>query len=114
MKAHHVRCLSVALVLLAACRNGDPVNVGVNDRNVTVTKSGTGTGTVTSAPGGIVCGPQCSAVLSSQLNITLTAAPSATSNFAGWSGSCTGTELVCVLPGAAAAITTNAQFTLKP
>lgn len=58
---------------------------------LTVGKDGTGSGTVTSTPSGINCGPDCieDYVLGSV--VTLTAAPSAGSTFAGWSGACSGT-----------------------
>jgi Divergent InlB B-repeat domain len=53
---------------------------------LTVHRAGSGTGTVTSSPGGIACGTQCSAVYEQGKKITLTATPASGSTFAGWSG----------------------------
>src|SRR5207302_3725998 len=53
---------------------------------LTVGKGGTGTGTVTSADGGISCGPTCAAPYDSGTLVTLTASPSSGSTFGGWSG----------------------------
>ena len=47
---------------------------------------GSGGGTVTSSPSGIACGATCSASFQNGIPVTLTAAPNATSTFAGWSG----------------------------
>src|SRR5438034_1130912 len=53
---------------------------------LTVTTAGTGVGTVTSTPSGIDCGTACSASYTSGTVVTLTATPSPTSVFTGWSG----------------------------
>ncbi len=58
---------------------------------LTLSEAGTGGGTVTSAPAGIDCGATCAASFATGSTVTLTATPDATSNFAGWSGACTGT-----------------------
>ncbi|MBK8303432.1 MAG: choice-of-anchor D domain-containing protein [Chloracidobacterium sp.] len=58
---------------------------------VNVTKTGAGGGTVTSSPGGINCGANCSAFFTGDSTPTLTATPNAGSVFTGWSGSCSGT-----------------------
>ncbi|HEY0703403.1 MAG TPA: choice-of-anchor D domain-containing protein [Candidatus Acidoferrales bacterium] len=77
---------------------------------LTVTKAGTGTGTVTSAPAGINCGAACAAPFASGTQITLTAAPSTGSTFAGWTaGPCSGTG-TCVVT-LTAATTVTATFT---
>ncbi len=67
----------------------------------TITRAGTGTGTVTSSPSGLNCGSTCSANFASGASVTLTAAASSGSTFAGWSGACTGTGS-CVLSMTAA------------
>jgi hypothetical protein len=62
---------------------------------LTVAKAGTGSGTVTSTPSGIDCGSTCSARFTTGTSITLTAAPTSGSTFAGWSGGCSGTASTC-------------------
>ena len=60
---------------------------------LTVTKSGSGDGTVTSSPGGIDCGPDCSEPYDSGTPVTLTASPAPECYFEGWSGGgCSGTN----------------------
>jgi hypothetical protein len=51
-----------------------------------VNKTGTGSGTVTSNPGGINCGTDCSANFAVATNVTLTATATNGSTFNGWSG----------------------------
>ncbi|MDC4223902.1 MAG: PA14 domain-containing protein [Candidatus Manganitrophus sp.] len=78
---------------------------------LTVAKSGSGSGTVTSSPAGINCGTTCSAAFNSGTAVTLTASPSADSNFTGWSGACTGTGTCAVTMDAVK--TATATFSLK-
>ena len=82
---------------------------------ITVSKSGTGGGTVTSSPGGIVCGGTCSATFAATSLITLTATADATSTFTGWSGACSGTGPCAVTVDGAKAVTAYfdvVQYTL--
>jgi sugar lactone lactonase YvrE len=73
---------------------------------LTVTEAGTGAGTVVSAPSGISCPTTCSANFASGTQVTLTAAASANSTFAGWSGGgCAGTGTCVVRVTAATAVT---------
>ena len=72
---------------------------------LTVSKAGTGVGLVTSNPAGINCGATCSASYTSGTVVTLTAAPTAPSVFAGWSGACTGTGSCVVTVDAAKSVT---------
>jgi PASTA domain/Divergent InlB B-repeat domain len=65
-------------------------------RHLTVGRKGNGRGTVTSLPGGIGCGGTCSAGFPYGTALTLTAKPTATSVFGGWSGTCAG-KGVCSL-----------------
>jgi uncharacterized repeat protein (TIGR01451 family) len=65
-------------------------------RHLTVGKKGNGRGTVTSSPGGIGCGTTCSAGFPYGTALTLTAKPTATSVFSGWSGACAG-KSTCAL-----------------
>lgn len=79
---------------------------------LTVTKSGTGAGTVSSAPPGIDCGATCTASFDAGSVVTLVAAPSTGSTFAGWSGGCAGTAPTCQVTMSAAQNVT-ATFTLE-
>jgi hypothetical protein len=56
---------------------------------LTVSKTGTGSGTVTNSPTG--------STFNAGTVVTLTAAPAASSTFAGWSGACTGTSPTCTV-----------------
>ncbi|MFO1414374.1 MAG: glycoside hydrolase family 44 protein [Burkholderiales bacterium] len=58
---------------------------------LTVTKAGTGVGIVTSTPAGIDCGATCAASFGAGTLVTLQAAATAGSRFAGWTGPCAGT-----------------------
>ncbi|EDP75942.1 SBBP repeat-containing protein [Hydrogenivirga sp. 128-5-R1-1] len=66
---------------------------------LTVTMSGNGTGSVTSSPGGIDCGSDCSETYAANSNITLSVTPSADSSFGGWGDACSGcgTNTTCVV-----------------
>jgi PKD repeat protein len=69
---------------------------------LTVILTGTGTGTVTSAPAGISCGPDCTEPYASGTLVTLTATPTGGSTFGGWSGGgCSGTAGCTVTMNAA-------------
>lgn len=76
-----------------------------------VSKTGTGTGTVTSVPAGIDCGADCTETYNYGTSVTLTAAPSVSSLFTGWSGACTGTGTCTVTMDAVKAVT--ATFNIK-
>lgn len=83
-----------------------------NTYSLTVSRAGTGIGTVTSSPAGINCGVDCAETYGHGTVVMLTAAPSAGSAFAGWSGGgCTGTG-ACVVT-MTAATTVTATFTLN-
>lgn len=68
-------------------------NVSVN--SVSVAK--TGNGSVSSSDRLISCGNKCGAGYNQGASVTLTAAPSSGSLFAGWNGACTGNVLTCIL-----------------
>ncbi len=59
---------------------------------LTISKIGTGTGTVTSAPTGISCDPDCSELYPEGASVTLTATPAPGSSFIAWGGACSGTS----------------------
>jgi hypothetical protein len=75
---------------------------------LSVAKTGTGAGTVTGP--GINCGTDCTAPMASGATVTLSAAASSGSTFAGWSGGgCSGTGTCTVTPSAS--VTVAASFT---
>jgi hypothetical protein len=78
-------------------------------RTLSVTVGGNGSGTVTSSPAGIACGTDCSESFITGTAVTLTAAPTAGSTFAGWSGACAGTGSCAVTMSAPVAV--GATFT---
>ncbi len=89
--------------------NNDPTpavrNWTIRNPGLTVVKSGAGAGTVTSSPAGISCGDACTAELAPG-PISLSAAPSAGSEFTGWSGGgCSGTGTCQVTLGADTTVT---------
>ncbi len=60
--------------------------------NLTVNKAGTGSGTVSSTPGGIACGADCSELYDSGTVVTLSTSPDAGCVFTSWfGGGCSGT-----------------------
>jgi uncharacterized delta-60 repeat protein len=80
-----------------------------SDQALTVTTAGSGAGTVSSAPAGISCGSSCAHAFTYGASVTLTAAASAGSRFAGWSGACSGTASCTVDMSVARSVT--ATFT---
>jgi hypothetical protein len=81
-----------------------------NSYTLSVSKTGTGTGTITSSPAGISCGTDCSETLTHGTVVTLTATPTGSSTFTGWSGACSGTGSCVVTMTAAASV--SAGFTI--
>jgi VCBS repeat protein/List-Bact-rpt repeat protein/FG-GAP repeat protein len=72
----------------------DNVSVFLNANTtftLSLTLAGSGRGSITSSPAGINCPGSCASSFDSGTAVTLTAAPSSGSVFAGWSGDCTGT-----------------------
>ena len=61
-------------------------------RSLTLAKTGSGTGSVTSSPVGLNCGGICSASFDQGAKVTLSAEAAPGSEFAGWSGACSGVE----------------------
>jgi uncharacterized repeat protein (TIGR01451 family) len=62
-----------------------------------LTAQTTGPGAVTSSPGGIACGTDCSEAYPPGTSVTLVASPNAGSTFLGWGGACTGTASTCTV-----------------
>ena len=84
-------------------------------RRLDVTRSGPGDGSVSSAPGGINCGSDCSGDYQHNAVVTLTANAVANSDFVGWSANCApapGEPEECTVTMDAAK-TVTAQFRLK-
>jgi YD repeat-containing protein len=77
---------------------------------LTVNKAGTGDGTVTSSPGGIDCGSDCTEDYNDGTNVTLTATPDAGSIFDGWSGDADCSDGVVTMSAITAC---NATFSLS-
>jgi Carboxypeptidase regulatory-like domain/Divergent InlB B-repeat domain len=65
--------------------------VGERANSVSVSKTGNGAGAVVSSPAGIDCGATCSDEFETRKTITLEAEPATDSDFAGWTGACSGT-----------------------
>jgi parallel beta-helix repeat protein len=86
----------------------------------TLTVNKTGLGSVSSSLGGINCGGTCSAVIASNMAVTLTAAPGAGYRFIGWSGACSGASCTVtmranqVVMATFTAVTTGASYCVAP
>jgi len=92
--------------------NEDCAIAAVVFQTVTVSTAGNGSGTVTSIPGGISCGADCTEDYEFGKSVTLTATPITGSVFAGWSsGGCSGTG-TCTLT-VDADLTVTATFDLE-
>jgi phospholipase C len=79
---------------------------------LTVSLTGAGAGTIASNPSGINCAPTCSASFASETQVTLTAIALENSSFAGWTGSCSGTNPTCTLTlGASQQVTASFSTT---
>jgi hypothetical protein len=82
-------------------------------KSLQIDKTGAGGGTVTSIPGGIACGTDCTEAYAAVTVVTLAAIPAADSVFVGWSGGgCSGTGACVVTVDRAIAVT--AGFALVP
>lgn len=85
-------------------------NFGLASYPVTISLAGTGSGTVSSAPAGINCGATCSVNFTYGSSVTLTATPSLSSSFTGWSGGgCSGSG-ACTLTIGTSATAVTATF----
>ncbi len=88
-------------------------NVAAATRLITLSKSGAGVGNVTSSPSGLSCLADCgvaSASFASNAAITLTAQAATGSQFAGWSGACSGMSSACTLAAGTSALNVTATF----
>ncbi len=64
---------------------------------LTVTFAGTGAGTISSSPAGLGCASTCSQNFASGTTVTLTAAPTGSSTFGGWTGCDSVSGLTCMV-----------------
>jgi hypothetical protein len=88
------------------------IGFGPVPKTLSVTTGGTGEGTVTSQPDGVFCGVTCSFDFEHGTQVVLSATAAASSEFAGWTGPCTGSgrcTLVMDRPHE-----TTATFNAKP
>src|SRR6266853_6015472 len=73
--------------------------------SLTVSRTGSGNGSVMSAPAGISCGINCTAMYDTGTPVTLTATPASDSTFSGWGGA-------CAAQGNSCTATTNSDSTV--
>ena len=69
----------------------------IPQKNLTVSMIGGGVGAVASLPAGISCGADCTEPYDYGTAVTLTAAATPPSVFAGWGGACSGMSTACTL-----------------
>ena len=94
-------------VTMSQARNVTATFTG-NPQLLTVNRTGGGAGAVTSAPGGISCGLDCSEIYPYNTPVTLTATAGANSSFAGWSGEgCSGMGTCVVTMSQARTVTAS-------
>lgn len=87
---------SISLVL-CGCGGGAGGGAPPGSFQLSVQAAGAGAGTISSNPVGINCGTTCSAAFVSGTQVTLTETAAAKSDFAGWTGGCTGNNPSCTL-----------------
>ncbi|MGC1373805.1 MAG: hypothetical protein WA824_16850 [Candidatus Sulfotelmatobacter sp.] len=77
--------------VISGCGGGSiPSQPGGPSFELAVTAPAAGTGTITSNPPGIDCPPACSASFPQATQVSLSATPTGSYYFAGWSGGCSG------------------------
>ena len=81
---------------------------------LTVDKDGDGDGTVVSQPSGIDCGITCTAAYPAGTLVTLTPTPIGNSQFARWSGACSGNGACTLTMDAAKSVTATFDGTAAP
>lgn len=98
----HAWCITV---LFAACGSSGGSSDAGTALLLNVGAAGGGSGVVTSSPPGIDCGSDCSEGFALGTDVTLTALPTAGSQFVGWSGAgCSGTGTCTVTVSTAQSI----------
>lgn len=103
-------CMIICFQLLSGCHGTDSRSV-IN--KLEVKKEGGGAGTITSTPGGVECGNDCSQYYPYNEKVTLKAVPETGSEFSGWNGGgCSGTgDCTIALNGS---VTVTAVFNKSP
>jgi phospholipase C len=92
-----VGCLSSLSLVLCGCGSGSSSGPPPGSFQLSVQAAGAGGGTIISNPAGINCGTTCSAAFVSGTQVTLTETATAKSDFAGWTGGCSGNSPSCTL-----------------
>ncbi len=88
---HYNDDINYGVVNYTSYKNAPPRSIpAIEKHQLTINKNGTGTGNVTGQ--GINCGNDCSDEYIKNQQLILTATPTDDSNFADWSGACSGTE----------------------
>lgn len=86
---------TIGPLVVAPGQSAQPVTATLySQHTLTVTRSGRGSGSVTLSP---VAATPSGGLYAANTNVTLTATPSPTSIFSGWSGDCAGTSPTCVV-----------------
>jgi len=92
-----VCCLSSISLGLCGCGSGSSGGPPPGSFQLSVQAAGAGGGTIISNPAGINCGTTCSVAFVSGTQVTLTETATAKSDFAGWTGGCSGNSPSCTL-----------------
>jgi uncharacterized delta-60 repeat protein len=98
-------CAGTGICILTMSANRSVSARFETNKTLTLSKAGGGAGTVSSSPAGISCGSSCAHAFRHGAPVTLTAAASARSRFAGWSGACAGTGKCTLTMSAARSVT---------
>lgn len=77
---------------------------------LSVSIAGAGDGTVTSSPGGINCGSDCSETYLAGTSVSLSVSPGVRSSFTGWGGACSGTGACVVMMNSTQNVVANFDF----
>ena len=86
----------------------------ITQHTLTVSLAGTGSGTVTSAPAGIDCDPDCTEDYDEDTVVTLSPSADPGSTFVAWSGDCTGSGACMVTMDAAKNVTATFDISGTP
>ena len=99
-----------ALTIAADANVNAQFQLNQQSGTVAIGFAGTGGGSVSSAPGGISCHPNCSSSFAVGSSVTLTATPDGSSTFAGWSGGTCASANPCTFSVSPGTTTITATF----